>query len=64
MHSDKVSRNNGKDWRYIVGYQADRETTHRFLSRNRRAYLAAAYHNTAKTQLVQCHSIFLRLELE
>ena len=25
--SDKVPRNNGKDWHYIVGYQVDEETS-------------------------------------
>ena len=26
VYSDKVPCNNGKDWRYIIGYQVDGET--------------------------------------
>ena len=44
--SDKVPCNNGKDWRYIVGYQVDGETFIPLLIK--------------RLKNIQCHLIFLR----
>ena len=52
---------NWKDWQYIVGYQVETgKRSCRCLSRHQRTYLAMAYLNTTRTQLIQCHSMFLR----
>ena len=52
---------NWKDWQYIVGYQVETgKRSCRCLSRHQRTYLAMVYLNTTRTQLIQCHSMFLR----
>ena len=45
---DTVSCNNGKDWWYVVGYQVGGKT------------ILLLFIKTPKTQLIQCHSMFLR----
>ena len=57
--SDKVPCNNGKDCRYIVGYQAD-EALMPLLIKTPRDIFSYACHNTIKTLPIQCHSMFLR----
>ena len=54
VFSDKVPCNNGKDCRYIVGYQVDGGTATTVY------YLAMACHSTIKTRPIQCHLMFLR----
>ena len=54
MVSDKVSCNNGKDYRYIVGYQADGVTVPLFIKmpKNAFSYGVSQYHkNSAYTML-------------
>ena len=46
--SDKVSCNNGKYWRYIVGYQVDEALMLLFIKMPH-IFLVMAYHNTTKT---------------
>ena len=57
--SDKVSCNDRKDCRFIVGYQADGNWYH-CLSRHLKIYLVMVCHNTIKTLPIQRHSMFLR----
>ena len=57
--SDKVLHNNGKDCRYIVGYQVD-EALILLLIKTPKIYLVMACHNAIKTLPIQCHSMSLR----
>ena len=57
--SDKVSCNNGKDWRYIVGCQVDGETIVPLFIKTPKTYLAMACHNVTRIQPAQCHLMFL-----
>ena len=41
--SDKVPGNNGKDWRYIVGYQVDEETIVPLYTKNMFSYGVSQY---------------------
>ena len=56
--SDKVSCNNGKDCRYIVGYQVDGALIpYHCLLRRLKIYLVMVCHNTIKTlpiNVIQC----------
>ena len=54
--SDKVACNNGKDWRYIVGYQVDGEQLYHCLSRHPKTYLAMAYRSMTRT-LPRLHNV-------
>ena len=57
--SDKVSCNNGKDCRYIVGYQVDEALIALFIS-TPKIYLVMACHNTIKTLPIKCYLLSLR----
>ena len=56
---NKVSCNNGKNYRYIVGYQVD-EALIPLLSRRLKIYLVMVCHNMIKTLPLQFHSMYLR----
>ena len=57
--SDKVSCNNGKDCRYIAGYQVDGALMPLFI-KTPKNILAMAFHNMTKALPIQCHLMFLR----
>ena len=52
--SDKVSCNNGKDCRYILGYQVDGALVPLFIKTLKNIF-SYACHNTIKTLPIQCH---------
>ena len=58
--SDKMPCNNGKDWRYIVGYQVYGETIISLFIKTPKTYLAMVYHSMTRTPSTQCHLMFLR----
>ena len=60
MLSDKVPCNNGKDWRYIVGYQVDGKTIIPLFIKMPKTYLATTCHNTTRTLPTQFYLKFLR----
>ena len=57
--SDKVPCNNGKDCRYIVGYQADGALVPLFI-KTPKIYLVMVCHNMIKTLPIQSRSMHLR----
>ena len=57
--SDKVPCNNGKDCRYIVGYQHDESLISLFIKKPK-INLVMVCHNTIKTLPIQCHLMSLR----
>ena len=57
--SDKVPYNNGKDCRYIVGYQHDESLISLFIKKPK-INLVMVCHNTIKTLPIQCHLMSLR----
>ena len=57
--SDKVPCNNGKDCRYIVGYQHDESLMSLFIKKPK-INLVMVCHNTIKTLPIQCHLMSLR----
>ena len=59
MVSDKVPCNNGKDCRYMVGYQADGELIPLFI-KALKDILVMVCHNTIKILPIQCHLMSLR----
>ena len=57
--SDKVPYNNGKDCRYIVGYQHDESLISLFIKKPK-INLVMVCHNTIKTLPIQRHLMYLR----
>ena len=58
--SDKVTCNNGKDYRYIVGYQVDGMLILFFIKTPKDIYIFMVCHNARKALSRQCHSMSLR----
>ena len=56
--SGRVSCNNGKDYRYIVGYQVDEALIPMFIKTHKNIFMAC--HNTIETLPIHCHSMSLR----
>ena len=61
--SDRRPRINGKDWWYIASYQVEDKRSYHCLSTRQRTYLITVFHNATRTQLIQCHSMFLRQKI-
>ena len=57
---DKGPCNNGKGWRYSLGYHVDGETNILLFLKTPKTYLAMVYHNKARTPTTQCH-LMLRI---
>ena len=58
--SNKVPCNNGKDWRYNVGYQVDEETIISLFIKTSKNIFSMAYHSMTRTPSTQCRLMFLR----
>ena len=57
--SDKVLCNNGKDCRYIAGYQIDGALVPLFIKTPKNIFVMMC-HNTIKTLPTQCHLVSLK----
>ena len=57
---DKGPYNNGKGWRYFLGYHVDGETIILLFLKTPKTYLVMVYHNRARTRTTQCH-LMLRI---
>ena len=60
--SDEITYNNGRDWRYIIGYQVDEVTIILLFIKAPKTYLATTCINTKGTQLIQYHLTVLRYQ--